>query len=187
MEPEGSILCSQEPSTGPYSEPYPSNPQHLILSPRAILILFTHLRLGLPSGFFLLASQPISYMHSSSPPFVTISTKCSQAHPFNISFLTHFPYFEKIKECLWDHPDVCVSCESSKFARQRLLLNVAFYMRSVSYQIHVQSSSMALHSFFRPWPLFEFLNPKHSRLDSLDGGSARRKATTYKQNKTNRE
>jgi hypothetical protein len=32
--------------------------------------LSTHLRLGLPSVSFLLASPPISYMHSSSPPFV---------------------------------------------------------------------------------------------------------------------
>jgi hypothetical protein len=32
MEPEGSIPCSQELSTGPYSELYQSNPYHLILS-----------------------------------------------------------------------------------------------------------------------------------------------------------
>jgi hypothetical protein len=30
-----------------------------------------------------------------------------------------------------------------------------------------------------PWPLFQFLNPIHSRQDSLDGGSARRKTATY--------
>jgi hypothetical protein len=32
MEPEGSISCSQEPSTSPYPEPYQSNIHHSILS-----------------------------------------------------------------------------------------------------------------------------------------------------------
>jgi hypothetical protein len=38
---------------------------------------------------------------------------------------------------------------------------------------------------FGPWPLFQFLNPIHSRLGSLNEGWARRKAATYKQNNTN--
>jgi hypothetical protein len=42
--------CSQEPSTGPYPEPVRSSPHHPILSLWYILILYTHLRLGLPSG-----------------------------------------------------------------------------------------------------------------------------------------
>jgi hypothetical protein len=67
MELEGSLPCSQEPSTGPYPEPDQSNPYHPILS---LLIFFTHLRIGLPSGLFLLAFLSVSYMHSSSPPFV---------------------------------------------------------------------------------------------------------------------
>jgi hypothetical protein len=29
------------------------------------------------------------------------------------------------------------------------------------------------------WPLFQFLIPIHSRYDSLDGGSAHRKASAY--------
>jgi hypothetical protein len=51
MEPEGSLPCSQEPSTGPYPEPDQSNPYHPI-SLISILILSTYLRLGLPSGPF---------------------------------------------------------------------------------------------------------------------------------------
>jgi hypothetical protein len=39
--------------------------------------------------------------------------------------------------------------------------------------------------FVGPLPLFQFLNPIHSRWDSLDRGSARRKAATYTQNNTN--
>jgi hypothetical protein len=35
--------------------------------------------------------------------------------------------------------------------------------------------------------VFQFLNPIHSQYDSLDGGSARRKADTCTQNNTNTE
>jgi hypothetical protein len=51
MEPEGSLPCSQKPSTGPYPEPDESRPYHPVFL-RSILILSTHLRLGLPSGLF---------------------------------------------------------------------------------------------------------------------------------------
>jgi hypothetical protein len=48
MEPESSRPFSQEPPTGPYPEAERSSPPYL----RSILILFTHLRLGLSSGLF---------------------------------------------------------------------------------------------------------------------------------------
>jgi hypothetical protein len=52
MEPKGSMPCSKEPSTGPYPESCESNPHHPILYLRYILVLSTHLRLGIPRGFF---------------------------------------------------------------------------------------------------------------------------------------
>jgi hypothetical protein len=46
---------------------------------------------------------------------------------------------------------------------------------------------MGLEPFVGPWPLFQFFDPIYSRQDSLDGGSARRKVSTYTQNNTNTE
>ena len=51
MEPEGSLPHSQVPATSPYPEPARSSP-YPHTSWRSILILFFHLRLGLPSGLF---------------------------------------------------------------------------------------------------------------------------------------
>jgi hypothetical protein len=52
MEPEGSLPCSQELSTGPYPEPdQPARIYHPI-SLRSILIFLSHLSLGLPTGNF---------------------------------------------------------------------------------------------------------------------------------------
>jgi hypothetical protein len=37
--------------------------------------------------------------------------------------------------------------------------------------------------FVGPWPIYQYHNRIHSRQDSSDGGSARRKAVTYTQSK----
>ena len=50
MEPEGSLLRLQVPAACPYPEPARSNPH--LTSWRSILILSSHLNLGLPSGPF---------------------------------------------------------------------------------------------------------------------------------------
>jgi hypothetical protein len=67
MEPEGSLPCSQEPSTGSYPEPNQSSPYHPNLS---ILILSTHLRLGLPSGLFP-SGFPINILYEFIFPYLT--------------------------------------------------------------------------------------------------------------------
>jgi hypothetical protein len=59
MESEGSLPCSQEPSTSPYPEPDYSSLYHPILRP--ILTLST-----LVVSFFR-DSSPLSYMHYFSP------------------------------------------------------------------------------------------------------------------------
>jgi hypothetical protein len=61
MEPEGSLPCSQAPSTGLYPNTDQPAPHHPI-SLRSILILSTHLRLSLPSGLFL-AGLPTSILY----------------------------------------------------------------------------------------------------------------------------
>jgi hypothetical protein len=73
MEPEGSLPCSQELTTGPYPEPDRSTPYHPILSLRSILILSTHLRFGLTSSIFP-SGFPNSILHAVL--FYTIRATC---------------------------------------------------------------------------------------------------------------
>ena len=93
MKPESSLLHSQHPSTCPYPEPDRSS---LCLHPtsrRSILILFSHLRLGLPSSSFCQVSALTPFMHLSSLPYVL--------HVLPISvFLTWSPewYFVRCAE-----------------------------------------------------------------------------------------
>ena len=65
MEPEGSSPHSQQPATCPCPEPDPSSPCPQPTSPSSILILPSHLRLGLSSGSFPQVSPLKPCMHLS--------------------------------------------------------------------------------------------------------------------------
>jgi hypothetical protein len=58
-KPENSLQYSQNPVTDPCPEPDESNLHPHTLHLRSILIVFFHLRLGLPSGFFPLGFATI--------------------------------------------------------------------------------------------------------------------------------
>jgi len=71
MEHEGSLLCSQEPTTGSYPELVePSLNLSILYLPRSILILSSHLCLGLPIGIFPSEFLTKIFMHFSSFPCV---------------------------------------------------------------------------------------------------------------------
>ena len=77
MEHEGSLPHSQASATCPYPGPAQSSPHtHIPTSWRSILILSTHLRLGLPSGLF-----------PSSFPTKTLSA--TPASPIRATCLAH--------------------------------------------------------------------------------------------------
>jgi hypothetical protein len=63
MEAEGSLQCSQEPSTGLYPEPDKFSPHLYPISIRYILIISFHLSLGLPSTLFL-SGYPTKILYS---------------------------------------------------------------------------------------------------------------------------
>jgi hypothetical protein len=64
MEPESSSSYSQKPSTCPCPEPdQTSSYHHILISLRSILILSTHLCLGLYSGLFISDFPITSYVH----------------------------------------------------------------------------------------------------------------------------
>ena len=74
MELESSLPHSQQPANCPYPEPDQSSPCPHTTSWISILILFTHLHLGLPNGLFpsglptktLYASPPLIYQFDTS-------------------------------------------------------------------------------------------------------------------------
>jgi hypothetical protein len=118
MEPEGSLPCSQESSTGPYPEPGQSHPCHPIAL-RPILICFTHLRLGLPSGLF-----PSGFLYAFLfSPFVPHALSIS-------SSLTSFKlYLEKSTSYEAPHYTVFSNLPSLRFTSVQIFKTMQFYIK----------------------------------------------------------
>ena len=68
MEPQSSLPYSQAPANCPYPEPTPSSPHNPFPIPwRSILILYSHLRLGLLNGLFPSGFPHQNILHTSLP------------------------------------------------------------------------------------------------------------------------
>jgi len=78
MEHKGSLPCSQEPTIGHYPEPH-------AISLRSILILSSHLHLGLPTGIFP-SGFPIKilYVVLISPMYATCPIHLILLHLINL-------------------------------------------------------------------------------------------------------
>jgi hypothetical protein len=96
MEPEGSLSCSQEPATGPYLVH-----ASLTIYVRSILILSSHLHLGLPSGFFP-SGFPTKILHDFS------SLPCVLYPPPLSSSLTWSPSQYLVKSTSYEAPHYAV-------------------------------------------------------------------------------
>jgi hypothetical protein len=70
----------------------------------------------------------------------------------------------------------------------RVLLGLWLLVQDINNKEFNLIALLLLYSpFVEPWTPFQFLNHIHSRQNSLEGGSAHRKASTYTQNNTNTE
>ena len=123
MEPEGSLPHSQASATCPYPVPAQSSPHtpHPT-SWRSILILSTHLRLGLPSGLFP-SSFPTKTLYAplSSP----IRATCL-AHLILLDFITRTILGEEYRSFSSSLRNLLHSPVASSLLGPNILLNTIF-------------------------------------------------------------
>ena len=145
MEPEGSLPHSQVPATCPYPEPAPSSPYppHPT-SRRSILILSSHLRVGLPSGLFP-SGFPTKTLYTSllSP----IRATCPAQHIL-LDFITRPILGEQYRSLSSSFCSFLHSPVTSSLLGPNILLNTLFpNTLSLSSSLYTNVSDQVSHPY----------------------------------------